>query len=92
MASAGRNTPFDELLGEGSNSENDQGNPEICYNDEITAQMEERRMHVFGYGDSDCEDENIPAPLYFMDDQGRSVQYEEFCEGEEIIDEIGENN
>ena len=49
-------------------------------------------MPEFGYSNSDCEDESIPAPLYDIDNQGRAVRYEEFSEGEEIFDESGENN
>ena len=49
MASAGSNCPLDVLLGEGSNSENNPVNPEICYNDDFAAQEEEdRRMAEFG--------------------------------------------
>ena len=71
MASAGMNSAFDELFGEGPNSENDQGNPEICYNDEFYAQMvEDRRMQEFGFMDSDCEDGSIQAQMFNIDNQG----------------------
>ena len=91
MASPGMNSAFDELLGEGSNSENDPGNPEICRFIEFSAQMEEeRRMHAFGFGNSDCEDESIPAQLYDIDNQGCAVRYDESSDGEEIFDDPGQ--
>ena len=46
-------------------------------------------MHVFGYGDSDCEDDNIPAQMYDVDNQGHAVRYEEYSDDEEIFDESG---
>ena len=49
-------------------------------------------MHAFVFDNSDCEDENIPAPLYDIDDQGRAVRYEELSDGEEIFDESCEKH
>ena len=49
-------------------------------------------MHVFGYGDSDCEDDNIPAKMYDLDNQGHAVRYEEYSDGEKIFDESGEKH
>jgi hypothetical protein len=93
MASPGMNSAFDELLGEGSNSENGPGNPEICYNDEFAAQEEEdRRMAEFCYMDSDCEYGDIPAQMFNIDNQGRAVHDEELSDGEEIFYEFRENN
>ena len=56
MASAGSNCPLDELLGEGSNSENNPVNPEICYNDEFAAQEEEDRRSGGGRGRPDHDE------------------------------------
>ena len=62
MALAGRNSPLEELSDEGSNSINDPGNPEICPSYEISAQIEEeRKMHAFGFDNSECEDKSIAA-------------------------------
>ena len=82
MASAGMKSAFDELFGKGSRKSRG------TFFDEFSAQTEEEtRKHIFGYGDSDCEDVNIPAPLYDMDNQGRAKRYEEMSNDEEIFDE-----
>ena len=45
-------------------------------------------MH-FGFDNSDCEDESIPAQLYEIDNQGCAVRYDESSDGEEIFDDPG---
>ena len=47
-------------------------------------------MHAFGFGNSDCEDESIPAQLYDIDNQGCAVRYDESSDGEEIFDDPGQ--
>ena len=92
MALAERNSPLEELSDAGSNSENDQGNPEIRHFNEYYAKMEaERRMHTFGFDNSNCKDESIPAQLYDIDNQGYAVRYEESSYGKEIFDDPGQN-
>ena len=92
MALAGRNSPVEELSDEGSNSINDPGNQEICPSNEISAQTEEEgKMHAFGFDNSDCEDENIPAHLYDIDNQACAVLYDESSDGEKIFNDPGQN-
>ena len=48
-------------------------------------------MHAFGFDNSDCKDENIPAHLYDIEKEGCAVRHDESSDGEEIFDDPGQN-
>ena len=52
---------------------------------------EERRIHAFGFDNSDCEDESIAAQLHDIDNQGCAVRYDESSDSEKIFNDPGQN-